>query len=78
MPRVYMTVHEMDLDDLESKIAGALGAKHLRNKDVAEKIGKSESTISRMLKNIDSMKVGDLLRICEMTNRKVELVKRGQ
>lgn len=78
MPRVYMTVHEMDLDDLESKIAGALGAKHFKNKDVAEKIGKSESTISRMLKNIDSMKVGDLLRICEMTNRKVELVKRGQ
>ena len=78
MPRVYMTVPDMEVDRLEGDIAGAMGERHLKQKDIADKIGKSESTISRMFKNIENMKVGDLLRICEMTNRKIEIVRRGK
>ena len=78
MPKVALTVYEMELDKIERAISGAMGERHIKQKDVAFKLGKAPSTISNMLGNIENMKVGDLLRLCEMTNRKVEITRRGQ
>lgn len=78
MAKVFLTVHDAEIEKIGDTIAGALGERHLKQKDVAKRLGKAPSTISNMLGNIENMKVGDLLRLCEMTNRKVEITRRGQ
>lgn len=78
MAKVFLTVHDAEIEKIGDTIAGALGERHLKQKDVAKKLGKSQPSVSNMLGNIENMKIGDLLRLCEMTNRKVEIVRRGQ
>lgn len=78
MPKVFLTSHEKELAKIDEALAGAMGEKHLKQVDIARKLGRSPSSASRMLHNLENMRIGDLLRICEMTNRKVTIVKRGE
>lgn len=78
MPKVILTSHEKDVKRIGDALAGAIGEKRIKQREIAEKLGRTQPSISSMLRNLENMRLGDLLRICEMTDRTVEIVRRGR
>lgn len=67
------TNYERQTDEYMKVINGAIGANQYKQKDIARLIGKTPSTVSRHLADIDSVPLGELRRLTAVLGLSVRI-----
>ena len=78
MPRTILTEHQRSLMKIEGQLRGALAERKKSQMDIAKKLGKTQPSVSRMLNNVGTIKLDDLVYIADLTGRRVVLEEKGE
>lgn len=76
MAKVRLSSYMEQTQSYNDAIAVAMTIKHLKQADVAKRLKKSQSTVSRKLKDIDQMTFGELRELASYLG--LEIVIRGK
>lgn len=74
MPKVnYKTDYQKQTDGYMEAINAAMGAKRMKQRDIAYALNKTPSTISRNLADIDNVKLGEVRRLASLLGLSVKI-----
>ena len=73
MPKVAKSSYEAMTDAYNAAIRIGMAEKNYKQKDLAKKMGKNQSKISRMLSDIDEIKFGELRQLLSSLGLTVEI-----
>ena len=74
MPKLnYKTNYQKQTDGYMEAISAAMGAKRMKQRDIAYALNKTPSTVSRNLADIDNMKLGEVRRLASLLGLSVKI-----
>ena len=75
MPKVKKDPYRELTEEITGAITGAMGERRERQKDIARIMQKSVSQVSRDLKNIDSLSLGEFRHLVNHLGYEIQLVR---
>lgn len=73
MPKVAKSSYEAMTDEYNRAIRVGMANNGYKQKDLSKKLKKSQSTISRMLSDVDSVQFGELRRLASSLGLMIEI-----
>ena len=77
MPKIQKSSYDAMTDAYNKAIRMGMADKNYKQKDLAKKMGKNQSKISRMLSDIDEIKFGELRELASSLGLVIEIKGRS-